>query len=592
MLTTAAVLMSLGMEQGNARPASFGQGDMAGVPFAESFGQDAALAGAMQTPFADGTMLKDAVGSKAIVSAKNVNVPTVAVESTKVKANDGGAIQSKLGGANGLLLPENAKATGTTLDGAKRTVAPKQAPSQDGKSDRNASGVAQVEVQADRLSFGSVKDVVQKVQPEKVESATADAAAGKVVPQSEVAALEVPSIPDKGVKPMSQDQREMDNPDKNLEMASTHKVSKEHESIVKTEKTQKAAKTEKAIGTTENAKGIEGQVVITIPVITPSVDGQAHKTSAAQEGADLSYVASSTAARSVGLKVGTDSKNDRKITGTGKPGAKDVKAAAFALAEDPASGKSGDDAAKITPATTITTTATGGNGKVQSGIALEAIAASVHTTDAVSGAVSGVMPGVVTMHIAVATPQTMELNAHTAALQSGVGMQSGLHGNDAAGPSDTTYRTLMATPTALEVGVANGTHGWLKIRAEMTENGAVNASLSTTSSSGQELLHRELPSLTAYLHSERVVVNTVVVQQAPATGSDFRGLAGGMNGDGRGQAQQSGSQGGENRQNTAGSVMKPTERDVPYNGLSGTDGGEPLPRASYAGGGSWLSVRA
>ncbi|MEO8736324.1 MAG: hypothetical protein ABI380_07260 [Edaphobacter sp.] len=574
MLTTAAVLMSLGMEQGNARPAPSGQGDMAGVPFAESFGKDAALAGAMQTPGIDGTMLKDAVGSKAIVSAKNVNVPVAAVESAKVKASDGGKMQSKLGGANGLLLPENAKATGTASDGARRTVVPKQAPSQDGKSDGNASGVAQVEVQADRLSLGSVKDVVQKLPPGKVESTTTDTAVGMVVPQTDVATLEVLSLPDKGAKPTIQGQREMGTSDKNLEVASTQKVSKKHESSLKTERTQKAAKTEKAIGPTEDAKGIEGQIVITIPVITLSVDGQPNQT---------------TAGRSVGLKMGTDSKNDRKITGTGKPGGNDVKAAAFALADDPASDKSGDDAAKITPATTTTA---GESGKTQGGVAPGTIAAPLHATDAVSGAVSGMMPGVAVMHVAVVAPQTMGVSAHAAAIQSGVGMQSGSGSNDAAGPINTTYRTLMATPTALEVGVANGTHGWLKIRAEMTEGGAVNASLSTTSSSGQELLHRELPSLTAYLHSERVVVNTVVVQQTAASGSDFRGLTGGMNGDGRGQAQQSGSQGGENRQNTAGSVMNHTERDVPYNGLSGTDGGEPLPRASYVGGGSWLSVRA
>jgi hypothetical protein len=150
----------------------------------------------------------------------------------------------------------------------------------------------------------------------------------------------------------------------------------------------------------------------------------------------------------------------------------------------------------------------------------------------------------------------------------------------------------MATPTSLEVGVANGTHGWLKIRAEMAGGGVVNASLSTASSSGQEMLHRELPSLTAYLQSEHVAVNAVVVQPAAAAGAEARALAGNMNGDGREQAQQSGGQGGENRQETASTVLQRMEKTSAYNSLSGIGGDELLPSASYAGGGSWLNVRA
>jgi hypothetical protein len=155
---------------------------------------------------------------------------------------------------------------------------------------------------------------------------------------------------------------------------------------------------------------------------------------------------------------------------------------------------------------------------------------------------------------------------------------------------DSAHKTLVATPTTLEVGIASGTHGWLKIRAEMTGGGVVNASLSTGTSTGQEMLHKELPSLTAYLQSERVAINTVVVQPTMSTGADSRGLAGGMNGDGRG-AQQSGGQGGENRQNTSTTVLDRTGKDVHYSELSGVGGDELLPSVSYAGG-NWLSVRA
>jgi hypothetical protein len=84
---------------------------------------------------------------------------------------------------------------------------------------------------------------------------------------------------------------------------------------------------------------------------------------------------------------------------------------------------------------------------------------------------------------------------------------------------------LAATPTSLEVGIANGTHGWLKIRAEM-EDGVVTASLSPGSMATQEMLHRELPSLVAYLQEEKLGVNTLVVkpsQMTDAMGSNTDG---------------------------------------------------------------------
>jgi hypothetical protein len=105
------------------------------------------------------------------------------------------------------------------------------------------------------------------------------------------------------------------------------------------------------------------------------------------------------------------------------------------------------------------------------------------------------------------------------------------------------------------------------------------------------MLYRELPSLTTYLQNERVVVNTVVVQPAAIAGADFRGLAGGMNGDGRGQAQ-SGRQGGESRQETTGTVLNHSEGARSYVSVPGIGGDDLLSPASYAGGGSWLSVRA
>ncbi len=76
------------------------------------------------------------------------------------------------------------------------------------------------------------------------------------------------------------------------------------------------------------------------------------------------------------------------------------------------------------------------------------------------------------------------------------------------------HRTLVATPTALEVGVPDGTQGWIKIRAEVGEQGQVNASLAAGSSASQEMLHRELPALNAYLHSEQMTVTATVSERS------------------------------------------------------------------------------
>ncbi|MCU1225804.1 MAG: hypothetical protein JWQ42_3897 [Edaphobacter sp.] len=155
-------------------------------------------------------------------------------------------------------------------------------------------------------------------------------------------------------------------------------------------------------------------------------------------------------------------------------------------------------------------------------------------------------------------------------------------------------RTLAASPTTLEVGIANGTHGWLKIRAEMTGGGTVNASLSAATSAGQEMLHRELPSLTAYLQEQRVGVNAIALHTTTTdTGSqEFRG---GMDGStARGQAQQNDSQRGDGRQEVAVGSGR-TDEAVSYEGFGGIHVGGWLAPAIYAGGtggGGWLSVRA
>ena len=67
-------------------------------------------------------------------------------------------------------------------------------------------------------------------------------------------------------------------------------------------------------------------------------------------------------------------------------------------------------------------------------------------------------------------------------------------------------------PTQLDVGVFDGTHGWLRIRAELGAGGVVNASL-TASASAHESLRAALPAMTNFLGSEAVSVTSIAVHR-------------------------------------------------------------------------------
>jgi hypothetical protein len=151
-------------------------------------------------------------------------------------------------------------------------------------------------------------------------------------------------------------------------------------------------------------------------------------------------------------------------------------------------------------------------------------------------------------------------------------------------------RTLTTTSTALEVGIQDGTHGWLKVRAEMADGGVVNASVSATTSVGQEMLHRELPSLTTYLQTEKVAVNTVVVHPPAAAANDLRSSSG-MDGAG-GQTPQRNDERGEQQRYLGKATADSSNEAMTHQNLREADGDASLPRVTYAGGGSWLNVRA
>jgi hypothetical protein len=155
---------------------------------------------------------------------------------------------------------------------------------------------------------------------------------------------------------------------------------------------------------------------------------------------------------------------------------------------------------------------------------------------------------------------------------------------------DGAPRTLAATPTSLEVGIQNGTHGWLKVRAEMTDGGVVNASVSAASPAGQEMLHRELPALTAYLQEEKVAVNAVIVHAPSTVEADARSSTGTDNAGG--QTPQRSNEGEEQHQNIRKTTLNDSDETMTYRSSLGSDADGSLPLAAYTSGGTWLSVRA
>jgi hypothetical protein len=187
--------------------------------------------------------------------------------------------------------------------------------------------------------------------------------------------------------------------------------------------------------------------------------------------------------------------------------------------------------------------------------------------------------------------QTHTLAGSSAGKDVSVSSHTGVRGEanpfDQPATSVGEHRALAASPTMLEVGVPGGAHGWLKIRAELVGDGVVHASVSSTSTAGTEMLRRELPSLTTYLHQEQVALGSLVVHASTGTHDSF-GTSSGFGSGAEGQQQADAQQG--RSQQEAGSYRE-------WNESPWADGMEEggiaawLPQAMNAGG-SWLSVRA
>jgi hypothetical protein len=154
-------------------------------------------------------------------------------------------------------------------------------------------------------------------------------------------------------------------------------------------------------------------------------------------------------------------------------------------------------------------------------------------------------------------------------------------------------RTLVATPNVLEVGIPGGSHGWLRVRAEMSKTGEVTASLVASNVGSAEALHKDLGSLSAYLQSESVGVSALTVM-APERGAGTQGAGtySASEGSGAGAQTQSGRR---ELRSPAGDGDASTEPQA-WEGLSTPFGFESgmVPSALLGGraSGGWLNVVA
>lgn len=151
------------------------------------------------------------------------------------------------------------------------------------------------------------------------------------------------------------------------------------------------------------------------------------------------------------------------------------------------------------------------------------------------------------------------------------------------------HEVVKSTATVLEVGIASGVHGGLKIRAELTNDGRINASVSSPSHSGQQMLRNELSSMTTFLRSEDIKVSSLTVREMAQTSSD--GSLPGESTSGMNRNQSDQQQRGESDTSPRG--MSKPDRD----GFVMHDGSEIgkdnwLIPMQYARVTSWLSVMA
>ncbi len=239
---------------------------------------------------------------------------------------------------------------------------------------------------------------------------------------------------------------------------------------------------------------------------------------------------------------------------------------------------------------------------------------------------AALVPAPVTMPEAPVASVTVLPVAHTPVAVTALSNPAGpalattpvMGGTSAPATDSLQHTTLSSTPTTLEVGVANGTHGWLKIRAELNASGTVDASLTGANPTATGRLHNDLSALSSFLQEERVAVGSLNVSAPSAVASALhataaalepassftRSAAEGVGATGTAVASDAGASGDRAPQQQApgSSAQSAVVREdgsatrelvVPVSALYGdtNDSGGGLSQGGYGSGGSWLNVR-
>jgi hypothetical protein len=595
MMSTAMVV-SVGTELGTTRSGASEREDGEGMSFAESFGESAGLSIDGRGKGTAGGLASETKDERNVELSKDLEESGPASDGTRGKMIAGqGMKKSEVFGNTSRKVPE--KTSGNVLV-SKNPVAVL------GRTVGGvSSGAGEHLLMPSESSLRAVTKGVQatiskkatvagpKAEEEELQSGETKEGAGRPV-------LAVPKLSaDRDSKDLKAVSREgagalngaLGGESQGHKKIAPEKKSEDAASVKKTEKVNRdeELKTVDGVGEMKGAEvrstdgiGVPGAVTAQGQTLLPGA-GQS-KDAGEAGGLDSGEVIAVSGKTVDGAEVS----RSKEIVSGKKAGVEDSGDAVNAAASQGSTAKPEGDGGM--PAVAAANGGKDGDGKA----AIPVVGAAVaHAGVGGNGTASEIVPGAAVGHtpgdIAGGKVQAGAAVAHAANLQAGSRDEGGVAGASEMGGM---HRVLTATPTALEVGVANGTQGWLKIRAEMTEGGQVNASLSSATSSGQEMLHRELPALTAYLHEERVSVNAVAVQTNTAAGAGPM-PAGGMNPESRGQQREQ-QGGGEQQQSVVTLDADRVDGGMTFEGLNGLGQDGSLSSGMFSGGGGYLNVRA
>jgi hypothetical protein len=564
-MMSAAISTMAGLEQTKVGPASgdllSGQGQLGDVSFAKSLSESVGVPAPSQGKTAAEDLAIALPGLKGTTPAKKLE--EMAEKSGEVKENPIAAQE----------MPVHGELKGSV---AGKTVPPQAAIVTSPQEKMTASGTGTTNVEVP-LQTEETADNFSPESPIPHATSAPGATEENPAPQVSIAEGDQPSAPPVLIGDTPVNKRGIETAQKVTEGVALKKPVKAQESSATPKTIQKkmdaiAVQPEPVTGiSTESTIPVVGQVVV--PAVSPQ-----DEISKTMDASSKVAPSATKAATAISLAA-IDGQTRKDIASGAKPGVPDT---AMTVSAESATPKT-DMSPQRMPAVAVP----GGNdGENKPQAARESGVAWLHSMGIVpTAAVSGGTPGDLSPTKMVAGAG--DAGPHTA------GLPAGSPGQDGAGvvaqSMDGAPRMLSATPTSLEVGIQNGTQGWLKVRAEMTDGGVVNASVSAASPAGQEMLHRELPALNAYLQEEKVAVNAVIVH-APSVGTDARSSSS-MGGAG-GQTPQRSDEGGGQDQNLRKATLNGSNETMTYQSLLGVDEDGSLPLAVYANGGNWLSVRA